>query len=193
MTKSRILLGAILLVAPVSLANARQDPGIAALEKLGGEAIRMADSDLCLPANAEEYEALGKNGVLRIEASSAISSELPINAAYLEIKGIQFPLTRIVAFDKFEDKEPATSKGTRYWHQVTFYRLPLNLIKQSARLVIDFRGNRRGFGVTTFAPSADRPAFVRLEEYNTPSEPDESALAALLAREYPDDFAGSTR
>ena len=182
------LFGAILALMPSALASAKQDAGIAVLEKLGTEAIRMADSDLCLPANADEYEALGKNGVLRIEASSAISSELPINAAYLEIKGLQFPLTRIVAFDKFEDEKPATSKGTRYWHQVAFYRVPLNLIKQSSRLVIDFRGARRGFGVTTFTPSTDRPAFVRLDEYNTPSEPDGAALAALLAREYPNDF-----
>lgn len=189
---AKLLLGATLTVASGSLASAKPDPGLAVLESLGTEAIRMADADICLPANADEYEALGKNGVLRIEASSAISSELPIKSAYLEIKGLQFPLTRIVAFEKFEDAEPVTSKGTRYWHQVTFYRLPLNLIKQSARWAIDFRGARRGFGVTTFTPSSDRPAFVRLDEYNTPSEPDEAALAALLAREYPNDFGGST-
>lgn len=190
MKKIATLIGTLIILLPSSLANAKQDPVNAVLEKLGTEAIRMADSDLCLPSNADEYEALGKNGVLRIEASSAISSELPITSAYLEIKGLQFPLTRIVTFEKYEDQAPATSKGTQYWHQVTFYRIPLNLIKQSARLAIDFRGARRGFGVTTFEPSTDRPAFVRLDEYDTPSEPNEAALAALLAREYPNDFAG---
>lgn len=189
MKKVATLIGALIVLLPNSLANAKQDPFNAVLEKLGTEAIRMANADLCLPSNADEYEALGKNGVLRIEASSAISSELPIRSAFLEIKGIQFPLTRIVAFEKYEDEAPSTSKGTRYWHQLTFYRVPLNLIKQSARLAIDFRGARRGFGVTTFEPSPDRPAFVRLDEYNTASEPDEAALANLLAREYPGDFS----
>ncbi len=178
----------ILALLPGSLQGARKDPMSDVLAKMGTEAIRMADSDFCLPANADEYEALGKNGVLRIEASSAISSELPIKSAYLEIKGLKFPLSRIAGFDKFEDAEPATSKGARYWHQVTFYLVPLNLIKQSARLAIDFRGARSGFGVHTFTPDSDRPAFVRLDDYDTPSEPDKDALATLLAREYPLDF-----
>lgn len=111
MKKIATLIGALIVLLPSSLANAKQDPVNAVLEKLGTEAIRMADSDLCLPSNADEYEALGKNGVLRIEASSAISSELPITSAYLEIKGLQFPLTKIVAFEKYEDQAPATSKA----------------------------------------------------------------------------------
>lgn len=188
MNKTAALLATMIVLLPGSLSAAKQDPTAGVLERLGTEAIRMADSDLCLPLNADEYEALGKNGVLRIEASSAISSELPIKSAYLEIMGLQFPLTRIVAFGKYQDEAPATSKGTRYWHQVTFYRVPLNLIKQSARLAIDFRGARRGFGVTVFEPSSERPAFVRLDEYDTASEPDQAALAALLEREYPNDF-----
>ncbi len=191
MSKNWTDLTAMLIILTAPLNAASTDPALAALDKIGVEATRMADSDLCLPANAEEYEALGKNGVLRIEAASVLSSELPLKTAYIEVKGLQIPLQRVFTFSKLKDETDATSKGTRYWRQVSFYLVPLNLIGEGARLVVDFTGARRGFGITTFSDKSDRPAFIRLDEYNTPGEPNKDALSVLLAREYPDDFSSN--
>ncbi len=158
-----------------------------ALEKIGTQAIRMANSDLCYPNTSEEYEALGKNGVIRIQASSAISTELPLRSVYLEVKGLRIPLRRIVVQDKVEDRNPNTF-GTRYWRQVSFYIVPLNILRTGPRLMVDFTGQRTGFSVTTYSVGGGGPAFARLDEYNTPSEVDTDALAKLLTREYPDGF-----
>lgn len=178
---------AFFLAVPVS-ALAAPDPVGAALAKLGAEAIRSADSDLCFPADAEEYEALGKNGVIRIEAASAIATELPLRTAYLEIKGVKVPLRLILTQPKSLDDQPGEGDKTRYWRQVSFYLAPLNVIRGGADLSVDFTGARRDFGITSFDDPTDGPAFYRLDEYNTPSEPSADALADLLKREYPDDF-----
>ena len=57
-----------------------------------------------------------------------------------------------------------------------------------ARIVVDFNGSRAGFGVGP-ADVSGAPAFVRLDEYDTPAEPDANAVVALLSREYPQDFS----
>ena len=79
--------------------------------------------------------------------------------------------------------------------QVSFYLIPIQITKMDAELVVDFSGERKSFGVQKFTKSAgyystDAPPFVRLDEYDNPSEPDAPALAALLAREYPEYFEG---
>lgn len=183
-----ILIGIAGLVVPSAAPAAQKSPEDI-LARIGAETIRTVNSDLCYPASAEEYEALGKNGVIRLDATSAIATELPLKSVYLEAKGLRIPLRRIVMLEKVEDAAPTTAKGTRYWHQVSFYLAPLNIIRAGARLAADFTGSRHDFGIMTYSPSANGPAFVRLDEYNTPSEPDSSALTALLEREYPDDFA----
>lgn len=84
--------------------------------------------------------------------------------------------------------------GTR--NRVSFYLIPIQITKMEAELEVDFSGERKAFGVQKFSKGAgyfdkDAPAFVRLDEYDDPSEPDAKALAALLAREYPDYFGGN--
>lgn len=192
MKKTWPLLAAVAIFCSVfPLHAASRAPVTSILDGMGAEATRMADYDLCFPATAEEYEAIGKNGIVRIEAQSAISSELPLKSVYLEVGGIRVPLRRIYIGDKFEDKVPATAKGTRYWHQISFYLVPLNIIKGKAELVIDFKGPRSGFGLGPLAIDGNAPAFVRLDEYDTPSEPEASAVNELLLREYPSDFSGT--
>lgn len=176
-----------LLLVAVPASAAPTEPFAETLDRIGLEATRMVNSDLCYPETGEEYEALGKNGVIRIEAISALSSELPLKAAYLELKGLKIPLRRLVQTQRTEDERPSTASGTRYWRQVTFYLAPLSLVRAGARLVVDFNGQRAGFGVTQFEVGGAGPAFVRLDEYNTPSEPDLEALGRLISREYPED------
>src|SRR3546814_10692054 len=83
-----------------------------------------------------------------------------------------------------------SQNGDRY-EQVSFYVIPIQFTKQEGRLLADFTGERRGFGISTFGPTMyddAAPAFVRLDAYDSPGEPDEASLRKLLVREYPDYF-----
>ncbi len=153
--------------------------------------IREAHYDLCLPATAEEYEAMGKHAVLMIVAKSVISTELPIKSAYLEVKDIRIPLQKFSRSEIREHREP--NSGNEYAEQVYFYLVPISLIKREARLVIDFSGQRSGFGLGTFGPEtlSGAPAFIKLDEYDTGSDANMEAVAGLLAREYPAYFGSN--
>lgn len=180
----------IAAASPASFTFAQEDDrALRALSKLGIQPTRQADFDLCMPATAEEYEAIGKYAVLRIEARSVLSTELPLRAAYLRLKELSIPLRLIVAFEKHEYQGSAP-RGQADWHQVGFYLVSINLVKQSPELMIDFTGQRTGFGIGTLSVSDAAPAFVRLDEYDNPAEPDTKAIAKLLYREYPNDFKG---
>jgi len=157
------------------------------LSELGMETIRSASYDLCLPATAEEYEALGKHAILRIEARSAIATELPLKAAYVSVGGFPILFRRIILADKWEGRDLLSDKAPS-WHQVGFYLVPLNLLKNSPELLVDFTGRRAGFGIGSIQYGAGAPSFVRLDEYNTPSEPSAEAINEILRREYPADF-----
>ena len=150
----------------------------------GFDAIRHAGYDLCFPANAAEYEAVGKFGILRVAASSVNSEELPLRSVYLSVDGLIVPLQRITVDDAIEDAEQ-DARGIRYWRQNSFYLIPLNLLRKSPDLEVDFRGSRRGFGIGALSIDQHTPAFVRLDDYPVPSQPDSDALVTLLKREYP--------
>lgn len=193
---SAIALASLAGTSPVEAKMARKKPAARVvpkksfdevLDSMGIDPSRGTDFDLCYPANSDEYEALGKHGVVRIDAQSILSSELPLTRAYLTVKGLNFPLRMLVTLDKVKDDQ-ANKRGVQYWRQVSFYLVPLNLLKGKggADLSVDFNGPRRGFEAGSIGSQG--PAFVRLDEYDTPSEPDMKALATLLAREYPDDF-----
>src|SRR3546814_14956213 len=92
-----------------------------------------------------------------------------------------FPLRRIW-------RSGVAQNGDRY-EQVSFYVIPIQFTKQEGRLLADFTGERRGFGISTFGPTMyddAAPAFVRLDAYDSPGEPDEASLRKLLVREYPE-------
>ena len=70
--------------------------------------------------------------------------------------------------------------------------MPTQLMKHDARILADFDGQRRGFGFFSFSAAegidAGAPAFVRLDEYDDPSDADMPAVQSVLMREYPDHF-----
>lgn len=157
-----------------------------ALAGMGIEAVRAIDSDICFPATAEEYAALGKNAVVMLRSSTAISTELPLRSVYIMIRGVRVPLHRIALFDK--QKNDDSSRVT----QVSFYLLPIKYMKTDTQVLADFEGGRTGFSLTTFSSSEglpeSAPAFARLDAYDDPTDPDPATLGKLLAREYPDYF-----
>lgn len=162
----------------------------AMLERLINNPIRSVDYDLCYPANSEEYEALGKNAVVMLTSSTAIGTELPLKSVYVLIKGIRVPLQRVAVFEKHE-VAPTGKSDTTYFQQVSFYLLPIYVAKKDAVLYVDFTGPRTGFSVAHFSAKEmpkNVPSFVRLDEYDTPSDANMEAVARLLVREYPDHF-----
>ena len=158
----------------------------AALHEMGGEAIRQVDTDICFPATAEEYQALGKNAILMLDSSSAISTELPLLRVYAIYKGVRIQLHRVIVMGKTLDEDASRSR------QISFYLLPIQLMRSDAKVEVDFTGERTGFGILTFTEQEGldkgAPAFARLDEYNDPADPDPTAVAEILAREYPSYF-----
>ncbi|MDT7527795.1 hypothetical protein OVY29_03845 [Sphingopyxis sp. SE2] len=174
---------ALLLIAAASSAPAAaqsSDP----LQDLAKQMVRSIDFDLCLPIDSIEYEALGKHAVIKLVTSTAIASELPLRSVYVDIRGVNVPLRRIW-------RSEVSRNGDRF-EQTSFYAVPIQFTKKSGRLLADFTGERRGFGIYSFGPTIyddDAPAFVRLDAYDSPGEPDDDALRKLLIREYPDYFS----
>lgn len=156
------------------------------MKDLGLEAIRQVDGDICFPSTAEEYVGLGKNAIVMLTSSSVIATELPLRSVYALQNGVRIPLQRIAAFNKqFDERSGRTT-------QVSFYLMPIHLMKRDAQVLADFEGQRRGFGFFSFSASKgmdpSAPAFARLDEYDDPSDPDMAVVQAVLAREYPDHF-----
>lgn len=180
---------AAIVSSPVAAAPKQKAKDLTTRE-IGQGIIRAVDYDLCLPATAEEYEAIGKNAVLRLSASSVLSTELPLQRVYLSTKGLKVPLRKLMDFplSKTVEGTDPLKPGDR-WEQASFYLVPINLIKAGGDLLADFRGARTGFGVGSLSMKSTSPVFLRLDEYDTPGEPEPKALSEMITREYPADFS----
>lgn len=162
------------------------------LASLGATTVRQASFDIALPADSAEYEQLGKNAVLMMEASSALAGELPLRSAYVVVNNIRVPLQRIIALPAREVTERRGQQDETYTHQVAFYLVPIYLLKLDAQLMVDFEGRRDGFSISRFPidmPGA--PTFIRADDYAYPSEPNMEAAATLIIREFPAVLEGS--
>src|SRR3546814_15451145 len=81
----------------------------------------------------------------------------------------------------FPTRRSSDLNGDRY-EQVSFYVIPIQFTKQEGRLLADFTGERRGFGISTFGPTMyddAAPAFVRLDSYDSPGELAEASLRKI--------------
>lgn len=172
-----------LMASPVSAATKLD----AALKQLGAETIRGIDSDVALPRDADEYLALGKNAILMVTASSAISTELPLWSVYAQQNGVRVPLNRVLVLDKHMDENNSRAI------QVSFYLLPVQFMKRDTVLYADFNGGRKAFGFISYSKKSglpkSAPAFARLDEYDNPGDASADAISGLIARE----FAGSLK
>lgn len=72
---SNISVAAALMALAIPVPAQSQSPQLPA--ELEEQVIRSISFDLCLPADGAEYEKIGKNAVIMLTASTAISSELP--------------------------------------------------------------------------------------------------------------------
>jgi hypothetical protein len=153
--------------------------------------IRLVNFDLCWPASDDEYRALGKHAILMLTASSNFATDLPLTSAYIETDESAMPLQRIALFNASQAMETPGAKKA-HWSQVSFYLLPIHLTKRDARLLVDFTGQRKAFGVTSFSKAAGLdqrlPEFLHRDQDDSPGEANMKVLRTLLIREYPDYF-----
>lgn len=176
--------GSHLVTAPTD--SLAKQPDLDRIAKEHGVQIdRQVAYDLCLPATPAEYVALGKNAIVRLEASSVAPGELPLRSVYVLHNGIRTRLELITAIDPYQD----TVK--RRTVQVSFYLLPLQLRRLDGRLETDFKGHE-GFVITTFAANRKigpgAPAFVLRDPHAAPGKFDPATVIAVMKREYPDDM-----
>jgi hypothetical protein len=179
-----VSLSAATLVAPVAYAQP-QDAKIAAILKtMGAQPTREIEFDICFPATNEEYQALGKHAILELTTSSAIAAELPLKAVYAEMDGVRIPLQRIALLRKVMPTD------RDYTSQISYYLLPIHLMKSTAAIRADFSGDRKDFGFASYSakdkPDPSMPTFARLDEYDNPSDPDMDVVKDVLIREYAD-------
>src|SRR5690242_17587159 len=106
------------------------------IKELGGAVVRGVHYDICFPADASEYAALGKNAVVKLTASTAVGTELPLRSAYLNVKGVRVPLQRVALLDP----RHLQRSGEDYLEQASFYLAPLSLLKAATDLNVDFTG-----------------------------------------------------
>lgn len=162
------------------------------LEMVEPHVLRKVDFDLCYPSTREEYDALGKNAVVMLIASTVDTVELPLKSAFIETKRGRLALKEIAVFEK-QERPSATAPKKTYIEQISFYLLPISAMERDSRLLVDFAVHREAFGIATFTArggfkSGDVPPFIRGHEHEAPSEPDWRALVELLVREYPAQF-----
>src|SRR3546814_15730915 len=145
--------------------------------------VRSIDFDLCLPADAIEYEALGKHAVIQLVTSTAIAAELPLKSVYVDVRGVNVPLRRIW-------RSGVAQNGDRY-EQVSFYVIPIQFTKQEGRILADFTGERRGLGIPTFGPTTyaeTAEQFILLEAHANPGEAAEESTQRQHNREHAEIF-----
>src|SRR3546814_2513724 len=131
---ARLIVTAIVLAAsPFGTAFAKSaDP----LQGLAKHMVRSIDFDLCLPADAIEYEALGKHAVIQLVTSTAIAAELPLKSVYVDVRGLNVTLRRIW-------RSGVAPNGDRYEH-VSFYVIQIRFTNQQGHLLAGFKGALRG-------------------------------------------------
>lgn len=159
------------------------------LASLGATTVRNVSYDIALPADSTEHEALGKNAVLMIEASTAFPSELPLRSTYVTTNEVRVPLQRIAVLPAWQGTARRGDQEDTYTHQIAFYLIPIYLLKREAQLFVDFDGRRDAFSVSRFPLAlTGAPTFIRADDYDFPSEPDLQSAGALIVREFPDLF-----
>jgi hypothetical protein len=187
------VLHALTMMAGPCLAQSSPSPGInEVIASLGGAAVRAVETDIALPANTAEYEAMGKNAVLMLEASTALPSELPLRSTYVVFNDVRVPLQRLATLPAWEATERRGNEDETYTHQISFYLIPIYLLKQDAWLMVDFQGRREGFRAFSFPVElTGAPPFIRADDYDYPSEPDLEAAATMTVREFPSSFGSA--
>jgi hypothetical protein len=169
-------------------------PGDALTRRLEDEAARMAKVDFAdhphtvafeygYPAAADEFRALGANGVLLVSVVAKEAKELPIKQAVLRFGLKEVVLEPIAARPSTVPPGSPLAKAIGANREDAFFLLPGVLPGKAADLVIVFAVPGRQFkaGRLSLPPPDALKTFVKPPV----GQPDPAVLRALLAREYP--------
>jgi hypothetical protein len=173
-----MLIAAGLSLAVVPSANAQfalswVDPPPAPDKRVGADQSRVVTYDFVYPP---EYQKLGGNGVMLIEALTNDPRELPIKRVVLRFGRTDVVLQPVA--DRLSTVPTAWSRG----RDDAFFLLPTNLPGKTADLWVYFTGG--DFHRTkdlAFRPPKDPLNPVA----EPPGPPDEAVLKAVLAKQYP--------
>jgi hypothetical protein len=139
--------------------------------------------DYVYPTVPTEYVALGGNGLLLISAVVRDPDELPFKHVYLRTGGKDVELMRISGrLSTVAPTSPlASTIGTN--RDDEFFLLPGALAGRDVELIVDLKPNMRRYGVGRL--SLALPNSLKVAVQGQPGPPDQAALKAVLAREYP--------
>ena len=138
--------------------------------------------DYFYPVDLQEYRALGANGVLFVSVVTPDAKALPVNRVVL-----RFGLKEVI-LQPITDRRSTLPPNTRLAktiganRQDAFFLLPGKLPDKTAELWLIFAVPGQQFHAGRLS-SAELPQYFR---DTAPGPPDEAALKAVLAREYPD-------
>lgn len=140
--------------------------------------------DCALPADQEEYEALDKNAILLVMATTREKKELPLKRVFAVSGKVQIELKPVL---RFTGKNPSADMKEYLgeYSESAFYLLPMYLIGQKAALFADWGVNREGFSFGSGlalqgAPFAENDQIISKQKGVVAS----SVLKAFLAREF---------
>jgi hypothetical protein len=169
-------------------------PGDALTRRLEDNAAHMAKFDLAehphtvsfdyvYPTDPHEYEALGGNGVILVSMVAKDSKELPAKQVVLRF-GVKDVALQPIGFRR-SMVSPASSlaKDIGVNREDAFFLLPGALAGKTADLVVVFAVPGRQFKAGGLSLALPGSLEVLVKPRTSP--PDEAALKAVLAREYP--------
>lgn len=138
------------------------------------------DLDLVFSGDKEEYEAVGKYGLMVFALFSSDQTQLPLAHAY--VGGVELKCLPSVSRDVPSDS--ATAKAFGKFRADTLCLLPLDLEHKSNRISIDFAKSPKGLEVSSFA--LEEPDFMKADtDLKSNPTPDPVMLQNFVNREYP--------
>jgi hypothetical protein len=169
-------------------------PGDALTKRLEDEAAHMAKYDLAehphmvsfdyvYPTDPNEYEALGGNGVLLVSTVAKEARELPVKQVVLRFGAMEIALQPVAERLSAVPPTSPLAKAVGVNREDAFFLLPGVLPGKTADLVIVFAVPGRQFKAGRLSPVP--PESLKVIAEPPRGQPKESALKALIAREYP--------
>ena len=134
--------------------------------------------------NRDEFEALGRYGLLILTLVTQSAEELPIKRVYLRMRDREIPLLKIGSWRRDVDQTLVTYKMFGPYREDGFYLFALSAYLRVAQLQADFAANRYGLPVMEL-PAQVGPNWLRTLQNPDPlpgALPNLRALQQFLRR-----------
>ena len=134
--------------------------------------------------NRDEFEALGRYGLLILTLVTQSAEELPIKRVYLRMRDREIPLLKIGSWRRDVDQTLVTYKMYGPYREDGFYLFPFSAYLRVAQLQVDLAANRSGLPVLEM-PMQDVTGWLRTMQNPDPlpgTLPNLRALQNLIKR-----------